>query len=130
MDRRRWLGISGVMGVSSLCRQSHGSERVPSPSPPRLTVEELARRVGEDGFDPESLYAHEIEFRGVVLIKRDVPLLQIRGMTGRFGFDKVHLHGAGGNVDVGSELIVRGLIVDHGYGALMVWQRQWRYADS
>lgn len=132
MKRRQLLGLFGAAGAATLCGSSpeaaRGEEAEPPKGPPQLSVEELVRRVKEKGFRPDSLYAHELEFRGKVLIKRDVPLLQIVGMTG--GFSRVHLYGGGGNVDVGKELIIKGLIVDHGFGALMVWNREWKYADA
>jgi hypothetical protein len=134
MERREVLGVAWGLGLSTFWpgtpRVARGADLQSPSRPARLSVEELAQRVGAKGFDPESLYAHELEFRGVVLIRREVPLLRIKDMTGRFGYNKVHLYGSGGNVDVGAELIVTGLIVDHGYGALMIWQRECKYADA
>jgi hypothetical protein len=133
MNRREAFGVIGlgatglVVGPSALASEN-GKDAAPPAGPPRLTAEELARRVGEKGFQPESLYAHEFEFRGVVLIKRAVPLLQIKDMEG--SYSKVHLHGSGGNFDVGKELMVTGLIVDNGFGALMVWKRECQYAEG
>lgn len=134
MQRRRVLGLAGAIGLSTLWPEPRGHAgeeegRLPS-SPPRLNTQELARRVRSKGFDPNSLYAHELVFRAEVLIRREVPLLLIMGMPDRFGFNRAHLYGGGSNMDVGSVLIVTGLIVDHGYGALMIWQRECKYADA
>lgn len=133
MNRREAFGVfgwgtTGLVVSSSALAGETGKEAPPPAGPPRLTAEELARRVGEKGFKPESLYAHEVEFRGVVLIKRAVPLLRIKDIEGPYS--RVHLHGSGGNFDVGKELMITGLIVDHGFGALMVWKRECKYAEE
>jgi hypothetical protein len=131
MDRREALGLVGATAIASA---AFGQEKTTPPggalpaTPPRITAEQLAARVKEKGFEAKSLYAHEVEFVGIVKIKRDVPLLEIKGMDGPYS--QVHLYGSGGNVDVGKELTIVGLIVDHGFGALMMWKREWKYVDA
>lgn len=131
MDRRLAIKLAGASVISKTVtnQQATATSAVDAHfAPPRLTVEELAARVKAKGFDPKSLYAHEVEFVGIVKIQREVPMLQIKGMDG--AYSQVHLHGSGGNVDVGKELNIKGLIVDHGFGALMIWMREWKYADA
>lgn len=132
MERRQVFGLLGAAGLTA-CVPSPGTRAEAADDkgvarPPRLDAEALARLIKGASFRPESLYAHEIEFRAVVKIKRDVPLLQIKGMDGPYS--QVHLYGSGGNFDVGKELDIVGLIVDNGFGALMVWKRTCKYADA
>lgn len=125
MKRRRALGLLATgLGVAAAgAGEAEGAEN----RPPRITSEELARRVRQADFRPESLYATEVEFRAKVERNGPVPYLQIQGMEGLFS--RVHLHGAGDGAIPGKELVILGLIVDHGYGALMVWKREWKYTN-
>lgn len=133
MERRQLLGILGTAGATTLYPASgamaNGIDGKQAFAPPRLSTEDLVRRIAEKGFDPNSLYAHELILRGIVEIKREVPLLRIKGVNGP-QLSRAHLYGAGGNYDVGSELQITALIVGHGFGALMLWSRQCSYVSS
>lgn len=128
MRRRQAIGLLGAAAALRLKAHASEPESKPPAGPPRLSAEELATRVKEKEFKFDSIYAHEIDFHATVLIKRDVPLAQMKGMKDLYS--QVHLYGQGGNIDVGKELVVSGLIVDQGFGALMVWVRTLKYADA
>jgi hypothetical protein len=132
MRRRQAIGLLGAASLAqvSLSPQIHADEsEVKRPAgPPRLTVEELAMLIKKPEFQFDLIYAHEIDFHATILIKREVPLAQFKEMKDQYS--KVHLYGRGGNIDVGKELIVSGLIVDQGFGALMVWVKSLKYADG
>jgi hypothetical protein len=131
MQRRKVLGLFGAAGFATLGPVSRSDADAPAvkppDGPPRLSAVDLARRVTNKEFRFESIYAHEVEFRAVALIDRDVPLVQIKGMKGLYS--KVHLYG-GGRVEAGQELAIIGLIVGEGFGALIVWVRKCKYADA
>ena len=131
MERRNALGLLGAAGFLSLRSASRSEANVPdaaSPSaPPRLSVADLIRLIGDKKFRFESIYAHELEFRAITIIDREVPLARINGMKDLYS--QVHLYG-GRRLEVGKEVVITGLIVDEGFGALMVWVRQCKYADA
>ncbi|MGL4464592.1 MAG: hypothetical protein ACRC1K_20760 [Planctomycetia bacterium] len=126
MKRREVLAAgTAVVGIAAAANGSPDEKKFVTP---RLTTADLNRLVNKPDFQPNSLYAHELTFDGVVLMKRDVPLLQIRGMD-KDVFDKVHLYGMSGGVDVGKALRITGLIVDNCYGAFMIWYKTAEYVD-
>lgn len=98
------------------------------PRPPSITAGELKRRLAAPGFDPAEFVAREIEFRGAVEITRAVPLVRIQGLGPPGGFDRAHLYHLPEDhkLKVGDEVTVRGLVVEHGFGAWMVWVYDWK----
>jgi hypothetical protein len=96
-----------------------------------VSTEELGRRLKDlNTFQPQQLVAHEIEFRGVVQIAREVPLVAIKGLPADGPYTRAHLHhvAAHHKMKVGDEVTIRGLIVQHGFGAWMVWVYKWEPA--
>ncbi|VTS00380.1 hypothetical protein [Tuwongella immobilis] len=101
----------------------------PIDSGPQLLRESQMKMIlRRPGYRFTELYAKEVEFVARVRIARETPLLELWA-------DEqlpllIHLHGAGGGLIEGKWLRVVGLIIDTGYGALMVWQRRMQYVED
>jgi hypothetical protein len=129
------LAVSVCVGalIFSVLR-AEAPQPSPEPTPvwpPKVSVEELGRKVKDlRTFRPKQLHAHEIEFRAVVRITRDVPLVQIKGLKGPY--TQAHLHNLSANhkLKEGDEVNVRGLIVEDGFGAWMVWVYKWKWPED
>ena len=78
MERRNALGLLGAAGFLSLRSASRSEANVPdaaSPgAPPRLSVDDLIRLIGDKKFQFNSIYAHELEFRAITIIDPGRPV--------------------------------------------------------
>jgi hypothetical protein len=90
----------------------------------RITVEELAKRLREEGFQWKFV-GRQITFTATVLTPGAAPRVRIEGMD-KGKLDRAILHhvAADNHLKPGDKVRVTGLIVDQGYG---IWQI-WRYS--
>jgi RNA polymerase sigma factor (sigma-70 family) len=87
----------------------------------RITVEELAKRLREEGFQWK-IVGRQITFTATVLTPGATPRVRIEGMD-KGHFDRATLHnvGADNRLKPGDRVRVTGLIVDQVYGGWKIW---------